>query len=400
VRVVPAAADAESFALYCRYQVAVHHDDPSRLSMQQYTDFLCTSPLVREPWGAPAAAAAGALAAADAAAPGATPGDRALASRAALVAAAWEAGEGGGAGLPLLGAPLPAAAAAAAAAAGDDLAWLAGFPRDREHVFPDLLPPEGSSAQVAPSVLAQGYGTFHHKYYLDGALIAVGVVDVLPHALSSVYVFYDPELARSTLPLGKLTALREIQWVQAACRRPCPPPPPPQQQQQLEAAAAARPPAAAPPAALLAAASPRLCHYYLGFYIHSCPKMRYKAEYSPSELLCPVTRAAWARHEAARGALDASKCPRLAPEAVACAWAEGARAREAGLGLALARAALYFEGEAGGGGSGGGGGGAHVCTLRELREGAPKARLLALLREQWLPRAGAAVAARSVIKLG
>ena len=30
-----------------------------------------------------------------------------------------------------------------------------------------------------------------------------------------------------------------------------------------------------------------LAFYYMGYYIHSCPKMRYKAEYAPSELLCP-----------------------------------------------------------------------------------------------------------------
>ena len=27
----------------------------------------------------------------------------------------------------------------------------------------------------------------------------------------------------------------------------------------------------------------------MGYYIHECPKMRYKAEYAPSELKCPVT---------------------------------------------------------------------------------------------------------------
>jgi arginine-tRNA-protein transferase len=27
----------------------------------------------------------------------------------------------------------------------------------------------------------------------------------------------------------------------------------------------------------------------MGFYIHNCEKMKYKAEYSPSELLCPTT---------------------------------------------------------------------------------------------------------------
>lgn len=30
-----------------------------------------------------------------------------------------------------------------------------------------------------------------------------------------------------------------------------------------------------------------LQYYYMGFYIHSCPKMRYKASYNPSFLLCP-----------------------------------------------------------------------------------------------------------------
>ena len=30
-----------------------------------------------------------------------------------------------------------------------------------------------------------------------------------------------------------------------------------------------------------------LQYYYMGFYIHTCPKMRYKASYNPSFLLCP-----------------------------------------------------------------------------------------------------------------
>jgi Arginine-tRNA-protein transferase, C terminus len=32
----------------------------------------------------------------------------------------------------------------------------------------------------------------------------------------------------------------------------------------------------------------KLKYYYMGFYIHSCKKMRYKGEYEPSELLCPT----------------------------------------------------------------------------------------------------------------
>lgn len=32
-----------------------------------------------------------------------------------------------------------------------------------------------------------------------------------------------------------------------------------------------------------------LKYYYMGFYIHTCPKMRYKARMKPSKLLCPET---------------------------------------------------------------------------------------------------------------
>lgn len=31
------------------------------------------------------------------------------------------------------------------------------------------------------------------KYYLDNKLIGVGVIDLLPNGLSSVYFFYEPE---------------------------------------------------------------------------------------------------------------------------------------------------------------------------------------------------------------
>ena len=55
------------------------------------------------------------------------------------------------------------------------------------------------------------YGGFHHHYLLDGELIAVGVVDILPRCLSSVYLFYDP--AFEHLNLGTVTAVKEIEWV-------------------------------------------------------------------------------------------------------------------------------------------------------------------------------------------
>ena len=66
------------------------------------------------------------------------------------------------------------------------------------------------------------FGTYHQQYRLstsrdafDGPLVAVGVVDVLPHCLSSVYAFYDPIFS---MELGKYTALREIEWVRTASK--------------------------------------------------------------------------------------------------------------------------------------------------------------------------------------
>ena len=106
-----------------------------------------------------------------------------------------------------------------------------------------------SSQEAIPSC---GFGSFHQQYRVDGRLIAVGVVDVLPRCLSSKYLFWDPDYAR--LSLGKLSALKEIEWTQRQEREHC----------------------------------PSLQSYYMGYYIHTCPKMTYKAAYAPSDLLCPL----------------------------------------------------------------------------------------------------------------
>lgn len=111
--------------------------------------------------------------------------------------------------------------------------------------------------QILPSDVDVPYGSYHQHYLInDKVLIAVGVVDVLPYCLSSVYSVYDPDLSEK-LNLGKLTALYEIEWVRNASKL-----------------------------------SPSLKYYYLGYYVHSCQKMKYKSEYKPSELNCP-DRGVW-----------------------------------------------------------------------------------------------------------
>ncbi|CAH1977899.1 unnamed protein product [Acanthoscelides obtectus] len=97
-----------------------------------------------------------------------------------------------------------------------------------------------------------GYGTFHQQYWIDDKLIAVGVIDILPRCVSSVYFFYDPDYRGLTL--GTYGALREVYFTRSL-------------QEHL----------------------PHLNSYYMGFYIHSCQKMRYKGRFTPSYLLCPET---------------------------------------------------------------------------------------------------------------
>ncbi|CEH14884.1 Arginyl-tRNA-protein transferase [Ceraceosorus bombacis] len=109
---------------------------------------------------------------------------------------------------------------------------------------------QSSGAIDLQSPDAVDYGLYHHEYRLNDKLIAVGVLDLLPTCLSSVYLFYDPDYAH--LELGKVSALREIALVLQLQRK---------------------------------AGLGECQWYYLGFFIRTCPKMAYKGDYQPSELL-------------------------------------------------------------------------------------------------------------------
>lgn len=59
----------------------------------------------------------------------------------------------------------------------------------------------------------------------------------------------------------------------------------------------------------------RLSEYYMGFYIHSCPKMRYKGKLQPSYLLCPEVYTWHELNDNIRSKLDTSKYSRINPDA-------------------------------------------------------------------------------------
>ncbi|KAJ2892099.1 hypothetical protein MKZ38_010269 [Zalerion maritima] len=88
-------------------------------------------------------------------------------------------------------------------------------------------------------------GSYHQMYRIDGELVAVGVLDLLPQCVSAVYFMYHDSVHKHSF--GKLGALREIALAIEGGYK----------------------------------------WWYPGFYIHSCPKMRYKIEYSPQYVLDP-----------------------------------------------------------------------------------------------------------------
>lgn len=77
----------------------------------------------------------------------------------------------------------------------------------------------------------------------DQRLLAVGLCDLSPRVLSSVYFYFDPAEAKRSL--GTFGALRELEWAR---------------QQGVR-------------------------YYYLGYYIESCPSMQYKSNFRPCEAL-------------------------------------------------------------------------------------------------------------------
>lgn len=90
-------------------------------------------------------------------------------------------------------------------------------------------------------------GTYHQCYRLDGALVAMSVLDLLPRCVSGVYFIYHSDFEK--WHLGKISACREASLAKEG----------------------------------------GYDYYYMGYYIPTCAKMRYKVEYQPQELLDPET---------------------------------------------------------------------------------------------------------------
>ena len=105
------------------------------------------------------------------------------------------------------------------------------------------------------------YGTYHQEYYLGDKLAAVGVIDVVPYGVVSVYMWYDNSKEINKYSFGVYSALKEIEYV---CS--------------------------------LATRNPDIKYYYLQGWNPQNKKLSYKANYTPVEFFCPCISTEWIPH--------------------------------------------------------------------------------------------------------
>src|SRR5205823_11558684 len=95
----------------------------------------------------------------------------------------------------------------------------------------------------AQSFVENPFPTEEWCYFLEGRLVGVGYVDVLPGGLSAIYFFYDPDERHRAL--GTWNVLKIIE----------------------------------------SAAQQGIPHVYLGYYVAGSPSMLYKSRFLPNQLL-------------------------------------------------------------------------------------------------------------------
>ncbi len=102
------------------------------------------------------------------------------------------------------------------------------------------------------------YGTFHQMYRLDGKLVAVGIIDVIPRGMVSIYMWYDVSKETAKYSFGVYSALKEIEMVKR-----------------------------------LGEKNPNMEYYYLQGWNNNNKKLSYKANYEPEEFYCPCIVKNW-----------------------------------------------------------------------------------------------------------
>jgi arginine-tRNA-protein transferase len=101
-------------------------------------------------------------------------------------------------------------------------------------------------------------GTFHQLYRLDGKLVAIGIIDIVPKGIVSIYMWYSLDKDVAKYSFGVYSALKEIELVQELSKK-----------------------------------NPEMKYYYLQGWNGNNKKLNYKANYEPEEFYCPCIVSNW-----------------------------------------------------------------------------------------------------------
>lgn len=99
-----------------------------------------------------------------------------------------------------------------------------------------------------------GPGSYHMYHRIDGELVAIGFIDITEKYFNSAYFMYKSKY--SYLNLGVVGAVIELEY----CKQ------------------------------LMDIWHPTLQYYHLGELVLDCPKLNYKLNFTPGQVLCPFSK--------------------------------------------------------------------------------------------------------------
>ena len=180
---VTAEFTTERYELYKKYQISVHGDDPCKITPSGFKRFLVESPLFDL-----------------------SPSSTSSSSLSSVVSCDKELGTTG----RKMKIVKPCTTEIHGLGLGMEVKNSSDINSNRKDKIKGVdnsINVEKEGEKVKETVVWK-YGSYHQLYRLDRRLVAVGVVDILPSGLSSVYLFYDPD--EKLLSLGTYLQLSQL----------------------------------------------------------------------------------------------------------------------------------------------------------------------------------------------
>ena len=111
------------------------------------------------------------------------------------------------------------------------------------------LPPNLKDLTPHPELYPEFYGQYNFIHRIDNKIVAITIVEILPHLFISDYCYYDPDY--SFLDLGVITAIREIEYMKSFNKL----------------------------------IDNNFIYYTMGEMCQTCQKLKYKGNYRPTEIM-------------------------------------------------------------------------------------------------------------------